>query len=118
MQVYFGFSGWSNDWFGKFLVFFYFFGKFYIIDFMNVVFVSMLCVIVQVIMDNYFYRKILIYNFYGNYRIWSCYFLVGVDVGSCIQKFGCNLVQYLFFVGNIFRQNYVECGDMVGSYYY
>ena len=118
MQAHFGFSGWSNDWFGKFLVFFHSFGKFYTTDFTNAVFVSTPCATAQVTTDNHFHRKTLTHNSYGNHRIWSRHFPVGADVGSCIQKFGCNLVQHLSFVGNTFRQNYVECGDTVGSYHY
>ena len=50
---------------------------------------------------------------YGHHRIGSSQFPVRADVGSCIQEFGCDLVQHLSFVRDTFRQDYVECRDTV-----
>ena len=108
-----GFCRRGNDRFGETFVFTHTFRQFYTADFAYAALISTPCASAEVTAYDHFNGESLAHHAYGHHRIGSRQFPVRANVGSRIQEFGSDLVQHLSFVGDTFRQDYVECRDAV-----
>ena len=118
VHTHFGFGSRSDNGVRELFVFTHTFGQTDTADFANAAFISTPCTSAEVSANNHFYRESLAHYADSNHRVGSSQFPVRTNVSSCVQKFGCDLVQHLSFVWNSFRQNNVECRDTVGSNHY
>ena len=108
-----GFCRRGYDRFGETFVFTHTFRQLYTADFAYAALISTPCASAEVTAYNHFNGESLAHYAYGHHRIGSRQLPVRANVGSRIQEFGRDLVQHLSFVGNTFRQDYVECRDTV-----
>ena len=102
---------------GELLIFLHTLGQLHTTNFAHTALVSTPCAATQVATYNHFNGKTLAHQAYSDHGVGGSHFPVGANIGSCIQKLSCNLVEHLTFVRNAFGQNDVESRDTVGCYH-
>ena len=69
----------------------------------------------QISTDNHLDAETFTFKTNGNHGVGSGKLPVGDDVGSGIEEFGSNLIQYLSFEGDSLGQDNIKCRDAVAD---